>query len=203
MDLSTAPPVDAWLVDLAVEVLARGEREGVRSWDLRLDGRRRRGIRATLIVQPGVAGLVWVHYAPPLGDSFRKSYRQLLRWNDELPFAKFALGADERLILTTEIAPTRLDRDAVGLALARVIAICDLLWEESAHWVLPGGASAAGQKGGAPSAVLERYRDALGDLEMSDGPARPAGTLAADPASAQPAPIGPAEQPDPGEGRPT
>ncbi|MFI5262400.1 MAG: hypothetical protein ACHQZR_07595, partial [Candidatus Limnocylindrales bacterium] len=60
MDLSAAPPVDEWLVDLAVEVLARGEREGVRSWDLRLDGRRRRGIRATLIVQPGVAGVVWV-----------------------------------------------------------------------------------------------------------------------------------------------
>ena len=40
--------------------------------------------------------LLWVHFAPPLNDSFRVSYRQFLRWNDELPFVKFALSADER-----------------------------------------------------------------------------------------------------------
>lgn len=177
---SAKTPVDGWLDDLAVEVLGRGEREGVHSWDLRLQGRRRPEIRATLIVQPDVAAVVWVHYAPPIGDSFRKSYRQLLRWNDELPFAKFALGADERLILTIELAPAMFDRDVLGLALARVIAICDLLWDESRHWVqsgATGGDGRAGRSGGAPvasggsaapSAVLKRFEAGLGELSLPE-----------------------------------
>ena len=168
---ATTPTVDGWLADLAVEVLSRGERDGVHSWDLRLHGRRRRNIRATLIVQAGVAAVVWVHYAPPIGDSFRKSYRQLLRWNDELPFAKFALGADERLVLTTELAPVALDRDTLGLAIARVVSICDLLWDESAHWIEVAGPQRAPRPaagGEAPSAVLERFRDELGELASDD-----------------------------------
>ena len=108
------PSVGRWLAELDIEVLEHGERDGVHSWDIRLHGRRRRDIRATVIVQAAVACVLWVHYAPPLGDSFRKTYRQLLHWNDELPFAKFALGVDERLVLATELAPAVLDRDALG-----------------------------------------------------------------------------------------
>ena len=34
---------------------------------------------------------------------FRKSYRKLLRWNDEFPFAKFSVGEDERPLLAVEL----------------------------------------------------------------------------------------------------
>jgi len=156
------PPVGRWLADLGVEVLEHGERDGVHSWDIRLHGRRRRDIRVTVIVQAGVACVLWVHYAPPIGDSFRKTYRQLLHWNDELPYAKFALGADERLVLSTELPPAGLTLDELGLALARLLAICDLLRDESAHWIWPAGAAPAAA--GAVSEVLERYAGQLGDL---------------------------------------
>ena len=53
--------------------------------------------------RPALALIVWVHFAPPIVDSFRMSYRKLLRWNDEYPFAKFALATDERPILTSEL----------------------------------------------------------------------------------------------------
>ncbi|MBA3435032.1 MAG: hypothetical protein H0U11_00925, partial [Chloroflexi bacterium] len=79
--------VDQWLAQLGIEPLARAEREGVVSWDLMLDGRRRHDIRLTLILDPDLALVGWVHFAPPLADTFRKSYERFLRWNDELPFA--------------------------------------------------------------------------------------------------------------------
>ena len=96
--------VDAWLAELGLKPVERAEREGATSWDLILDGRRRRGLRLTLILDPAVALIAWVHFAPPMSDNFRKSYRQLLRWNDELPFAKFALSEDERPVLTAEVS---------------------------------------------------------------------------------------------------
>ena len=92
-----------------------------------LDGRKRRGLRVTLILDPAVALVAWVHLGPPLSDNFRKTYRQLLRWNDELPFAKFAVSEDERPILTAEVAADGLDLDAVGRLLARALAIADLI----------------------------------------------------------------------------
>ena len=79
-------------------------RDGICSWDLLVDGRRRHDIRITLILDPALALVCWVHYAPPISDSFRVSYRKLLRWNDELPFVKFAVATDERPILTAELA---------------------------------------------------------------------------------------------------
>jgi hypothetical protein len=51
-----------------------------------------------------LGAVVWVHYAPPLADSMRKTYRQLLHWNDELPFVKFAVADEERPMLSAEIA---------------------------------------------------------------------------------------------------
>ena len=59
-------------------------------WDLVLDGRRRFDLRVTVILDPALAIICWAHYAPPINDMFRKSYRKLLRWNDEFPFAKFS-----------------------------------------------------------------------------------------------------------------
>ena len=84
--------VDRWFREFELSPLERAVRDGITSWDLRLDGRRRPDIRVTLILDPATAMVLWVHFAPPLNDSFRVSYRQLLRWNDELPFVKFALS---------------------------------------------------------------------------------------------------------------
>ena len=53
--------------------------------------------------RPALALIGWAHFAPPINDSFRKSYRLLLRWNDETPFVKFAVGEDERPVLIAEI----------------------------------------------------------------------------------------------------
>jgi hypothetical protein len=70
---------------------------------------------------------------------FRKSYRKLLRWNDEFPFAKFSLGEDERPLLAVELPIAETSVDSLGLALARVVGIADQLLEESAGWLWIGG----------------------------------------------------------------
>jgi hypothetical protein len=154
--------------------IERAQREGATSWDLLLDGRRRRRVRLTLILDPQLALVGWVHYAPPLADSFRKTYRQLLRWNDELPFAKFAISDDERPALTAELAVADVDRDGVGLLIARLLAICDLLYAESVAWVdrikLPRPPAAA-KPDRAGVALLERYAAQLRELtEPGEGP---------------------------------
>ncbi len=154
--------VDGWLAELGLTPIERDEREGAASWDLVLDGRKRRGLRVTLILDPQVALIAWVHLAPPLSDSFRKTYRQLLRWNDEFPFAKFAVSEDERPMLTAEIPADALDRDGLGSLLARVLAITDLTHEQAL--VLMGELrrrhatlAAASEPDPAGVALLERY----------------------------------------------
>ena len=73
---------------------------------------------------------------------FRKSYRKLLRWNDEFPFAKFSVGEDERPLLAVELPLDRGRLDArreLGLALARIVGIADRLLDESKAWLWIGG----------------------------------------------------------------
>jgi hypothetical protein len=140
-----------------------GERDGAASWDLLLDGRLRRQVRMTLILDPGVALVGWVHYSPPLTDYVSRTHRQLLRWNDELPFVKFSIAEDGRPMLSAELAEDGLSRDAVGLLIARLLAVCDLLYADSAKWAermgkLAGDAEPAGVR------LLERYAAALGEL---------------------------------------
>ena len=167
-----AERIDEWLAQLGLTPIERDEREGATSWDLVLDGRKRRGLRVTLILDPAVALIAWVHLAPPLSDNFRKTYRQLLRWNDELPFAKFAVSEDERPILTAEIPATGLDCDAVGRLLARVLAIGDLIHDDS--MALMGELrrrhdkiAAASEPDPAGVALLERYGAEVGEVSES------------------------------------
>lgn len=132
----TAPEtLEAWLAELGLPVDERAEREGVTSWDLQLDGRLRAGIRMTVILDPARALLLWVHYAPPINDSFRVSYRQLLHWNDELPFVKFGLSADERIVLASELPAGELSCDTLGRAVCRLLAVCDLTLERARPWL--------------------------------------------------------------------
>jgi hypothetical protein len=157
--------VERWLGELGLNPEARSDREGVTSWDLRLDGRRRFDLPVTLILDPELALICWVHYAPPIGDAFRKSYRRLLRWNDEFPFAKFSLAEDERPVLASELPVRSLDRDELGLALARALAISDRLLEESANWLWVGGEipdTAGRQSRG--EALMARYADRMPEL---------------------------------------
>jgi len=160
--------VEAWLAELGIEPVERAEREGVSSWDLVLDGRRRFDLRITLILDPAFALIGWAHYAPPISDSFRRSYRRLLRWNDELPFAKFGIAEDERPILAVELPVDRLDADALGLALARMLAIADALLDESAAWLRAGGwrFEAEGRTSRGVH-LLERYGRRLGELVVA------------------------------------
>ena len=160
--------VEAWLTELGLEPLERVDREGVTSWDLVLDGRRRADLRITLILDPAFALLAWAHFAPQIGDSFRKSYRQLLRWNDEYPFLKFSLSEDERFVLAAEIPAASADADALGLALARILAVSDRVLARSRAW-LRGGAWREALDDGEPSrgaALLDRYHDVLGELDV-------------------------------------
>ena len=168
-----APPVrpadvERWLSDLGLEPVDRGERDGIASWDLVLDGRRRFDLRVTIILDPALALICWAHFAPPISDMFRKSYRKLLRWNDELPFVKFSVGEDERPLLVAELPAETVDADALGLALARQLAVADRYHAESADWLKGGGwretPSTAAEAAGAGSRLLARYADRLAEL---------------------------------------
>ena len=163
----SVPPaaVEGWLTELGLSPTERVDRDGVAAWDLELDGRRRFDIRITVILDPSLGLISWVHFAPPIGDGLRKSYRTLLRWNDEFPFVKFSLAEDGRPTLSTEIPLRILDRDELGLALARSLAICDALLPESAGWLWIGG-RIPDQSDRRPrnAALLERYADRLPEL---------------------------------------
>ena len=122
----------------------------------------------TVILEPATGLLCWAHYAPPISDLFRRSYRKLLRWNDELPFVKFSIAEDERPILSAELPPDA-DADDLGLALARILAVSDRLLDESADWLWLGGRRPAGY-GASPlrnGALLARYEPRLAELQTS------------------------------------
>jgi hypothetical protein len=157
--------IEGWLAELGLSPTERVDRDGVAAWDLELDGRRRFDVRVTIILDPSLGLISWVHFAPPIGDGLRKSYRTLLRWNDEFPFVKFSLAEDGRPTLSTEIPLRILDRDELGMALARSLAICDALLPESAGWLWIGG-RIPDQTGRQPrnSGLFERYADRLPEL---------------------------------------
>jgi hypothetical protein len=179
--MSTAPKaaslgpadVEAWLAELGVTPLERSDREGVTSWDVRLDGRRRSALRITLILDPSLALICWCHFAPPINDGFRKSYRKLLRWNDELPFVKFSIGEDERPLLVAELPAATLDRDDLGLALARQVAVADRYHGEAAEWLKAGGwrTDPPADPDGPGMRLVARYSADLAELLADPGAA--------------------------------
>ena len=175
--------VERWLADLGLEPIERADRDGISSWDLVLDGRRRFDLRVTLILDPALALICWAHYAPPINDLFRKSYRRLLRWNDEFPFAKFSVAEDERPVLSIELPVAAVDGDALGLALARIVGIADRLLDESRDWLWIGGKmpDQSGRTTRNPRLLL-RYADRLPELAPEPvEPAEPAETAEAAP----------------------
>jgi hypothetical protein len=96
---------------------------------------------------------------------FRKSYRRLLKWNDEFPFAKFSVADDERPVLAVEVPIEFVDEDSLGLALARILGIADRLLEETADWLWIGGRMPdTGDRVSANAALLDRYAARLPEL---------------------------------------
>ena len=150
--------VEAWLAELGLAPIERVDREAATSWDLVLGGRRRAALRVTLILDPSLGLICWAHLAPPISDLFRKSYRKLLRWNDELPFVKFSLGEDDRPLLIVELPAG---------TLARELAVADRLHAESLEWLKAGGwptATAPVPATGPGPALLDRYAAELAEL---------------------------------------
>jgi Putative bacterial sensory transduction regulator len=171
--------VERWLSDLGLTPVDRAERDGIASWDLVLDGRRRFDLRLTVILDPSMALICWAQFAPPIGDMFRKSYRRLLRWNDEFPFAKFSIGEDERPLLAVELPIAEASADALGLAIARIVGIADRLLEESAPWLWIGGRMPdQSDRRSRNEAFLARYDDELAELTAAGTEAAEPGTTA-------------------------
>ena len=157
--------VERWFANLDLQPLERADRDGIASWDLVLDGSRRFDLRVTVILDPALAIIAWAHYAPPISDMFRKSYRKLLRWNDEFPFAKFSVGEDERPLLAVEMPIADADEDRLGLALARIVGIADHLFDESKAWIWLGGRMPdLSARTSRNPGFLARYRERLPEL---------------------------------------
>ena len=164
--MPAAVDVERWLTELGLQPGPRVEREGITAWDLALDGRVRRDLRTTLILDPAIGAIVWAHLAPPLGDGLRKSYRMLLRWNEDFPLAKFSVAEDGRPILAVEIPERWLDADELGLALARVAGIADHIFDESREWLWIGGRVPDGyaDRPLRNGPLLDRFAPRLGEL---------------------------------------
>jgi hypothetical protein len=162
----TAATIKRWLAELGLEAGAEVERDGIVAWDLVVDGRTRRDLRVTVILDPTLGAIVWAHLAPPLLDGLRKAYRTLLRWNDEFPLAKFSIADDGRPIAAVEIPTRWLDADELGLALARVAGVADRVFEETRGWLWIGGRVPDGyaQRPIRNEALLRRFAPQLGEL---------------------------------------
>ena len=154
--------VEGWFTDLGLTPTERADRDGIAAWDLVLDGRRRFDLRVTVILDPALGVICWAHYAPPISDMFRKSYRRLLRWNDEFPFAKFSVAEDERPLLAVEVPIAEASADALGLAIARILDIADRLVDESKDWLWIGGRMPdPGERTSRNAALLDRFAPSL------------------------------------------
>jgi hypothetical protein len=173
---ATPETIEAWLRELGVEAGERADREGIAAWDVTLDGRRRRDLRVTVILDPSIGAIVWAHLAPPLLDGLRRAYRTLLRWNDEFPLAKFSIADDGRPIAAVEIPSRWLDRDELGLALARVAGVADRVFEETRAWLWIGGRVPDGyaDRPIRNEHLLTSYGPGLGELVEPAEPAEPA-----------------------------
>ena len=100
---------------------------------------------------------------------FRKSYRKLLRWNDEFPFAKFCVSEDERPLLAVEVPIADADADRWASRSPGSSAIADQLLDESKDWIWIGGRM-PDQSGRTPRnpAFLARYAGRLPELPDAD-----------------------------------
>ena len=136
-----APPLDAWLAELGLEVIGGGgtPTEPAFSRDLVLDGARRFDLRVTVAWVDGVGLSVWAYYGDEGLEIPKRVYAGMLRANFDYPFVKFGLADDDRPMLMIELPPYGLERDSLALALVRLTVVADRLLEETAAAIADRG----------------------------------------------------------------
>jgi hypothetical protein len=139
--MDDAPPIDAWLDELDVEVVAStGDPTGqALSRDVVLDGRRRYDLRVTVAWVAGVGCSLWAYYGFEGMEIPKRVYARMLRVNFDYAYVKFALTEDDRPMLMTELPTAALDRDELGRGLVRLAIVADRLVDETAVAVADRG----------------------------------------------------------------
>jgi hypothetical protein len=136
-----APPLDRWLTELGVEIVAAGGdgTDRAMSRDVVLDGRRRYDLRVTVAWVAELGTSLWAYYGLEAMEIPKRIYARMLRANFDYPFVKFAMTDDDRPMLMTELPTAALDRDELGRGLVRLTVVADRLLEETANAVADRG----------------------------------------------------------------
>jgi len=137
-----APPLDAWLGELGLEVVGGGGEPDAPAFsrDVVLDGRRRFDLRVTVAWVEGFGLSLWAYYGAEGMEMPRRVVIRMLRANFEYAFVKFALTDDDRPMLMTELPARGVDRDTLAQALVRLTIVADRLLEETAPAIADRGA---------------------------------------------------------------
>jgi hypothetical protein len=137
-----APPVDAWLAGLGLEVVGgAGPADGAAfTRDVVLDGERRFDLRVTVAWVAGVGLSLWAYYGLEAMEIPKKTYGRMLRANFDYPHVKFAMTDDDRPMLMTEVPAPAADREQLARGLVRLAIVADRLLEETAPAVADRGA---------------------------------------------------------------
>lgn len=139
--MSEAPPIDAWLAELGLEVVGSTVTPdgAALSRDVILDGERRFDLRVTVAWVSGMGCSLWAYYGPEEIEIPRRTLLGILRANFEYPFVKFALTDDDRPMLMTELHGPGLTRDELARGLVRLVLVADRLLEATAPAVAVRG----------------------------------------------------------------
>ena len=168
-----APPLDAWLAELGVDVVDGGgePEDAAFSRDVVLDGARRLDLRVTVAWVDGLGLSAWAQYGAEGMEVPRRVMARMLRANFEYPFVKFGLTDDDRPLLISEIPPGSLDRNALGRTLTRLIVVADRLQDQAA----PGDPPVPADRPSRNQALLARFG---AEVEAAMPPWQPAPRLA-------------------------
>ena len=136
-----APPIDRWLGELGLEVVASTGTIGGEaiSRDVVVDGRRRHDLRVTVAWVAGVGCSLWAYYGLEAMEIPKRVYARMLRANFDYPYVKFALTDDDRPMLMTELPTAALDRDELGRGIVRLAIVADRLLDDTAAAVADRG----------------------------------------------------------------
>ena len=139
--IEEAPPIDGWLKELGLEVVARAGNaaDGAFSRDVVIDGDRRFDLRVTVAWVAGVGCSLWAYYGLEAMEIPKRTYARMLRANFDYPFVKFALTDDDRPMLMTELPTAGLDRDALARGIVRLAGVADRLLAETVLAVVDRG----------------------------------------------------------------
>lgn len=136
-----APPLDDWLRELGVEVVASSgsSSDAALARDVILDGERRFDLRATIAWVADVGCSVWAYYGLEAMEIPKRTFHRMLRASFDYPFVKFALTDDDRPMLVAEMPPAATTRDELARALVRIVVVADRLLDETAGAIADRG----------------------------------------------------------------